>query len=50
MLGILFVIGMLGLIFEVDIVFQLIAAVGSVILLPAWSLWLDRQVTRSTTL
>ena len=49
-LGILFVIGMLGLVFEVDIVFQLIAAVGSVILLPAWSLWLDRQVTRSTTL
>jgi hypothetical protein len=34
-------------VFEIDIVFQLIAAVGSVILLPAWAIWLDRQVTAS---
>jgi hypothetical protein len=44
-LGIVLLIGVLALLFEVDIVFQLIAAVGSVILLPAWALWLDRQVT-----
>ncbi len=48
-LGVLFLIGVLGLLFEVDIVFQLIAAVGSVIVLPAWALWLDRQVAANPT-
>jgi hypothetical protein len=47
LLSILFFIAILGLLFEVDIVFQLIAAVGSVLLLPAWALWLDRQVVRT---
>jgi len=44
LLSILFFLAILGLLFEVDIVFQLIAAVGSVLLLPAWALWLDRHL------
>jgi hypothetical protein len=43
-LAIVFFVAILGLLFEVDIVFQLIAAVGSVLLLPAWALWLERQL------
>lgn len=42
-IAVLFFVAVLALLFEVDIVFQLIAAIGSVILLPAWALWLDRQ-------
>jgi hypothetical protein len=45
LLAVLFLVAILGLLFEVDILFQLIAAVGSVILLPAWALWLERQLT-----
>jgi hypothetical protein len=45
-LAIVFFVAVLGLLFEVDIIFQLIAAVASVILLPAWALWLDRQLQR----
>ena len=48
-LSILFFLAVLGLVFEVDTVFQLIAAVGSVLLLPAWAIWLDRQLTSSGT-
>jgi hypothetical protein len=47
LLSILFFLAVLGLVFEVDIVFQLIAAVGSIVLLPAWALWLDRQLAFS---
>jgi hypothetical protein len=46
-LALVLLVGILGLLFEVDVVFDLFAAVGSVILLPAWALWLDRQVTRA---
>ncbi len=45
-LAVVLLIGILGLLFEADVVFDLFAAVGSVILLPAWALWLDRQVAR----
>jgi hypothetical protein len=49
-LAVLFFVAILALLFEVDIVFQLIAAVGSVLLLPAWALWLERQLRmRSVT-
>lgn len=46
-LAIVLFVGILGLLFEVDVVFDLFAAVGSVLLLPAWALWLDRQVARA---
>ena len=40
-------VGILGLLLEADTVFDLFAAVGSVVLLPAWALWLDRQIVRT---
>jgi hypothetical protein len=43
-LAVLFFIGVVGFVFEIDVLSQLIAAVGSVILLPAWAMWLDRQL------
>lgn len=42
-IAVLFFVAVLALLFEVDIVFQLSAAIGSVILLPTWALWLERQ-------
>ncbi|HYY07991.1 MAG TPA: hypothetical protein VFA25_05240, partial [Actinomycetota bacterium] len=47
LLSILFFLGVLALVFVVEIVFELVAAVGSIILLPAWALWLDRQLAGS---
>ena len=47
LLSILFFLGVLALVFDVEIVFELVAAVGSIILLPAWALWLDRQLAGS---
>ena len=49
MLAIVLFVGILGLLFEVDIVFELFAAVGSVVLIPAWALWLDRQLARTSS-
>lgn len=42
-LAVLLIIAVIGLVFEIDLMFQLIAAVGAVVLLPAWASWLGRQ-------
>jgi hypothetical protein len=47
-LAIVLFVGILGLLFEAEIVFDLFAAVGSVVLLPVWALWLDRQLVRTS--
>ena len=47
LLSALFFLAVLGLVFEVETAFQLIAAVGSILLLPAWAIWLDRQLVSS---
>lgn len=44
MLGVVFFLGVLAILFEFDLAFELIAAVGSVLLLPAWAVWLDRRL------
>jgi hypothetical protein len=46
-LSIWFFVGVIAFVFDIEILFQLIAAVGSILLLPAWALWLDRQVAAS---
>jgi hypothetical protein len=43
-LAVIFFVAVLAVCFQVDIVFELIAAIGSVLLLPAWALWLDRRI------
>lgn len=43
-LAVVFFVAVVAVFFQVDIVFQLIAAIGSILLLPFWALWLDRQV------
>jgi hypothetical protein len=44
LLSIVFFLAVLGLVFELGTAFDLIAAVGSVLLLPAWAIWLDRRL------
>lgn len=46
-LAVVFLIAVVATIAELDTLFQITAAVGSVFLLPAWAVWLERQL-RST--
>jgi hypothetical protein len=46
-LGVVFLIGVVAIVFEIEILFQLVAAIGSVVLLSGWALWLGRQLARA---